>query len=432
MSDYGKGQLYSIARTYLIKFRPFYASFIQDCAINLEWDKNPVDSSIVNGRIHLYVNEAFLIEQGTTPKELALLIEQQVNLLVNKHQIRSVNHELGRYVAAAHIATSQVCFSKEFPDYAQILTHDKAKEKFQNFPGQEKAAEIYYDAIPPDPPSDKDMQPYMQPEGGGDAGEGEGKAGDGEGEGPPGPKPIQHGAAWQETNTNEEQFDSILRDVVKDAAGKNPGNIPGHLKELIDKILRPPEVPWEEELKDFIESKVTTDTDPSWKRRNRNYAHAPYIMKGKQPSFRSRFVVFIDTSGSVSSDNLKLFLAEMVGIYNASRHTLITVCVDHSVQSVAEFDGDAKFEFAGRGGTQFDVTIKMCNGDLTELSDPIREKYLELLEADTDIDGAIYFTDGECGLSETTNLPLLWVITPDGTVPKNFPGKVVQMKDKKK
>lgn len=365
-------------------------------------------------------------ENNVPPRELALVIEQEINCLLNKHQIRAVNHEQGRYVMAAHIATSQLCFENKMPDWSQRINYKEAKTQFPNFPDKEKPAELYYEKIPPNPESPG----YGSGSGSGSGGSDSEGAGDSQ-KPPEGGKqpPIQHGAAWSQTNTNEEQLDSVLRDVVGDAVKKSRGDIPGNIKQLIEKILRPPEIPWEEELKDFIQSKVTTDTEPSWKRRNRNYVHAPHIVKGKNPKFTSVFVIFVDTSGSVSDRNLKEFLAEMVGIYNVNMHTVIVVCIDHGFQSVNEFDGDQKFEFAGRGGTCFDPVIQLLNGQKV-LPDALQDQFDDLLQ-DAEIDGAIYFTDGECYLNEKhCSVPMIWVITSDGTKPDGFPGKIVQMKDK--
>lgn len=366
-------------------------------------------------------------DNSVPPRELALVIEQEINCLLNKHQIRAVNHEQGRYVMAAHIATSQLCFENKMPEWSKRMNFDKAKEEFPNFPDKDKPAELYYDKIPPDPPQDG----Y----GSGDSSSGSGDSqSDGQSDGdskPPDKQPkIQHGAAWSQTNTNEGQLDSILRDVVGDAVKKSRGDVPGNIKQLIDSILKPPEIPWEEELKDFIQSKITTSTEGSWKRRNRNYIKAPYIMKGKNPKFTSLFVMFVDTSGSVSDKNLKSFIPEMSGIHCIGNTAIVTVCIDHAFQSVNEYDGEQKFEFAGRGGTHFDPVIDLLNGDSSVLPEALRDKWEELI-GDCEIDGAIYFTDGECYLRNThCNVPMIWVITSDGTKPQGFPGKVVQIKEK--
>lgn len=430
-----KLKLFSLARTFLIKHRPFYAAIISDCVVNLNWDKNPVDSAIKNGRIHLFINQNYMEENNVPPKELALVIEQEINCLLNKHQIRSQNHDVGRYIMAAHIATSQLCFENKMPEWSQRINWDKAKEKYKDFPDKDRPAELYYEKIPPDP---------KEPGYGNDSGDGQGQSPPGQGQGqedgkgqppPPSgqeggkPPPIQHGAAWKQTNTSEEQLNSILRDVVGDAVKKSRGDVPNNIKQLISEILKPPEIPWEEELKDFIQSKITSSTEGSWKRRNRNYINAPHIMKGKTPKFSSLFVMFIDTSGSVSDRNLQSFIPEMNGIHCIGNTAIVTVCIDYSFQSINEYDGEQKFEFQGRGGTHFDPVIKLLNGEKV-LPDELQDKWDELI-GENEIDGAIYFTDGECYLTEKKcNVPMIWVITSDGTKPTEVPGKVVQIKDK--
>jgi predicted metal-dependent peptidase len=415
-------KLFQLARTFLIRNRPFYAAIVSDCVINLNWKENPIDSAIVNGRINMFINSDYMEANQVTPKDLALVLEQEINCLLNNHQMRSKNHEVGRYVMAAHIATSQLCQEQEMPEWSKRINYKDAKSKISDFPDKDKPAELYYEKIPKE-----DVPPEYGGEGEGESppnqqqGEGEDKD---EGKQPP---KMQHGKAWEKTNTNEEQFNSIIRDIVKDAMNKTNGNVPGGIKHLIDQILRPPEIPWEEELKDFIQSKVTTDTEPSWKRRNRNYNDAPHIVKGRNPRFTSLFVIFIDTSGSVSDKNLNSFLSEMVGIHDVAMHTIVTVCIDYGFQSISEFDGDKKFEFKGRGGTSFDPVIQLLNGKTSVLGE-LENEWCDLIQ-ENEIDGAIFFTDGECYLDEKyCNVPMLWVITADGTKPQEVPGKVVQMK----
>lgn len=431
--------LFTLARTYLLKWRPFYAAFIQDCKIDLEWDKNPVDSSVKNGRVHLYINEKYLMEQNASPGELALVLEQEINALIDKHQIRSANHDLKRFGLASDITTSQLCSKKEFPQWAKRVTYEEALNSYgeKQIGKKEMPVELYYDNLPEDPeengPSNaktymNDPPPPQMGDGDGDSdseGEGEGE-GESQGQGQQqGDQQFQQHAAWQESNTSEEQFDAVLKDVLNDVKNKHPGNIPGHLRELIEKILGPPVVPWEDVLKDFIASKVSTDTEPSWKRRNRMYAGAPYIMKGRTPTYESNIVIFVDTSGSVSSDDLKRFFVEMSVIVETTKSKCWVICIDHHFQSIEEFDAEPEFEFKGRGGTIFDPVIELLNGKTEVIPSHLQEAWEDVSKEQ--IDGAIYFTDGECYChQESCNVDMLWVITSNGSIP-SVPGKVIKM-----
>ena len=125
--------------------------------------------------------------------------------------------------------------------------------------------------------------------------------------------------------------------------------------------------------------------------------------------------VAIDTSGSVDSDILKVFLAELQGILNSYPHIKCELYyADVEVYGPYQLEADAAIpKPEGGGGTSFI---------------PFFEKVA------TSWDGqnqavCVYLTDGYGTFPEwKPELPVLWVVTPGGVEPEEFPfGEAVRL-----
>jgi predicted metal-dependent peptidase len=93
---------------------------------------------------------------------------------------------------------------------------------------------------------------------------------------------------------------------------------------------------------------------------------------------KKRTLVAIDTSGSVSNDDLIEFFNEIYHIYKSGTYVDIIEC-DAKIQRVYEYKGQREeIEVQGRGGTDFEPVMQY----LAEH----RNEYANL----------IYLTDGEC------------------------------------
>jgi len=87
-------------------------------------------------------------------------------------------------------------------------------------------------------------------------------------------------------------------------AAKTMGNLPGAVKEIIQELLEP-KLDWRDLLRDFVERSARNDY--TWKQPNRRFLSQGIIL----PSLNSKEIgtacVAVDTSGSVSPDELKQF-----------------------------------------------------------------------------------------------------------------------------
>ena len=182
-------------------------------------------------------------------------------------------------------------------------------------------------------------------------------------------------------------------------AAKKQGNIPGQLKDLIDKI-RAPKVDWKEVLENTLRG--NNPDDQTWKRPNRKML-GTYDIYMPSPEYHGmgNIVVGLDTSGSVSNRQLESFLAELNSISQSSAYESITILYnDSGVSNATTFtpgDDITELHVTGRGGTCFKPVFEY-----------VEEKGLE-------IDQMIYFSDMIVSdynfPAEAPYYPVLWCST---------------------
>jgi predicted metal-dependent peptidase len=156
-----------------------------------------------------------------------------------------------------------------------------------------------------------------------------------------------------------EQEKKEIRDEIKEAVlaaaqASGAGNIPGGVKRMIKDLVEPV-MDWRELLQQQIESTVKSDF--TWARPSRRSWHMDAVMPGMKPGEQIDVVIGIDTSGSITDKDLKIFLSEIQGIMEAYDEYRITVMGwDTEVHNIATFTSDnlediASFEPGGGGGT---------------------------------------------------------------------------------
>jgi predicted metal-dependent peptidase len=178
-------------------------------------------------------------------------------------------------------------------------------------------------------------------------GEGDGQ-GDGEGDNT-GRRPKI--SADEQKEIREELKEAIL--AAATAAGA--GNLPGSIKRMI-KNLTEPVMDWRQLLQQQIES--TIKSDYTWSRPSRRSWHMDAVMPGLKPGQQIDVVVGIDTSGSITDTDLKIFLSEIQGIMETyDEYRIHVLGWDTKVHNTEIFTSDtleniAEFQPGGGGGTE--------------------------------------------------------------------------------
>lgn len=146
------------------------------------------------------------------------------------------------------------------------------------------------------------------------------------------------------------------------AAAKAMGTLPGHLKRFVDELLAP-QVNWRDHIRMLVSGKIGSRHE-TWSRPNRRrlVTQPLVIIPGKRGYGAERVVIGVDTSGSVTPDELTAFFSEISGVLKDCRPREIVVIgcdahVDeddvHVVSNMDELDQTRLKGLGGGGGTSF-------------------------------------------------------------------------------
>lgn len=208
-----------------------------------------------------------------------------------------------------------------------------------------------------------------------------------------------------EKKTIEQQLDHVLKEA-SEMTIKAKGNIPGHLVHHIENIGKkePPKFDWRGYIRRFTGTSTKVYTKKLRRKENRRFSENP----GLKIKTKQHMLLAIDTSGSVSSQELEEFMQEIDHIYNTGVDITIVQC-DTAIKNIRSYDGSGKLEVHGRGGTEFDPVIEYYNENL--------RKYTSL----------VYFTDGEAWATIKPKSRVLWVLSERSDMNDELPGQVIKL-----
>ena len=226
-----------------------------------------------------------------------------------------------------------------------------------------------------------------------------------------------------EDGSPSELADQLTREFTKmmaDSADtvKTRGTLPGGIEQFIEELMKPPQVDWRQELRNYCKTAKPSRSKTTLSRPKRKHISIAGAVTSDHPGRRKnpsyRIVFAIDTSGSVSNAELQEIFGELRGILSCNEGTEVTVveCDTrigriYDLESVKEVDTNV----SGRGGTSFDPVFAWIKGDLA----------WQTKRCSNVPDLLIYATDGECSLPPVDiRIPpnkMLWLISSRGRVP---------------
>ena len=198
---------------------------------------------------------------------------------------------------------------------------------------------------------------------------------------------------WENAD-NQDIAKEVIKQAVqkaKEESDRMAGNMPGSLDEYIKDLLTPPVIPWQAVLRRFVANSVKAGHKKSWKKPSRRYGEN---QKGQLPARQMKLTIGIDTSGSITDDNLQAFVSELRAIQRSYKSKITMIEIDYIVQREYNLDRytAVKTNFQGRGGTSF-----------VPLFEYVTEKKIKT-------DALIYFTDLYGDFPKTKPpYPVLWV-----------------------
>jgi predicted metal-dependent peptidase len=170
------------------------------------------------------------------------------------------------------------------------------------------------------------------------------------------------------------------------------------LKRLVEAIVEPV-VPWTQYLWIFVDQ-ISRD-EYNWNRINKRYVSQGYYFPSLYNEKLGFIVVVIDTSGSISKNDLEKFNSEINSIKGTYNCKVMVIYCDSKVNTevVETFDEDEEVDLHpyGGGGTDFRPAFR----------------YLEVTELEDQVKCLLYFTDGICSSYPEVppEYPVLWVGT---------------------
>lgn len=366
------------ARNQMICTDPFFASLALKLVIV---DDNTADTMWTDG-VKIGYNQDFV--NKITLDEVKGVMVHEVLHCANKHHLRRGQRDPQKWNHACDYAINYILKSAGYklPDGG-----------LDNPAYHNKSAEEIYNLLP-----DSDN-------GGGDNGNGKGNS-----KGKPIPGEVRDydphskdetGKSPTESEKDEASTDwDIAINNAERAARAMGKHINEHIKRMIGDITDP-RIPWKEVIARFVQEEVARN-DYSWMRPNIRHMQRGFILPSMYSKTYGKVAVAIDTSGSVTHQQVADMIAEVIGILELYEDTVneITLPVIYCDTAVRGVDNLALGDTPnpkGGGGTDFV---------------PVFE-YLHKLDEDTRPVALIYLTDGHCNSfpRQAPSIPVIWGLT---------------------
>jgi len=179
------------------------------------------------------------------------------------------------------------------------------------------------------------------------------------------------------------------------------GNCPEFMERRIDKLINP-EVPWHEVLAYYLRQKfcMNSRSRHTFTPPNRRYLHQDIILTARKGSKTPSVAFSVDTSGSMSPQDITKGISEMDAIrkmYKVPVYFMEADCDVHKARWVQHYEPIPTA--AGGGGTSFVPVIE------------------HLKNNKLDVDVLIYFTDGYGEFGADPGFDVIWIINTDVKAP---------------
>lgn len=365
---------------------PFWAFLIEKCKINVvpADDKN-VQTAAIDANSNIYFNEKFA-ETCSDSMLQFILAHEVMHMLLGHFERRGarqalmwnvagdvlINHMLSQHfsVKGTALDLSEFCTASKFgvdlPD--SVTTEQVYDTLMQNV----KQVMVAYDKMSPGSP---DML-----------------------SGPP-----QGGVCIRE---NSEETPSTAKDwseagLESATRARMAGNCPAFMERVIDS-LNNPKVPWNEVLAYALRQRFCQNTRNrhTFTPPNRRYLYQDLIITSRVGTKKPSLAFSIDTSGSMSPEDIGAGISEMNAIRKLYKVPLYLIECDaqiHNAKWISPFEEIPKV--TGGGGTSFAPVIQH-----------IKDKRV-------DVDVLVFFTDGYGDFGPAPDFDVIWVINSDVVAP---------------
>jgi len=210
----------------------------------------------------------------------------------------------------------------------------------------------------------------------------------------------------------EMEVQKVLTDTIKRATvNKLTEQQRGSYPELMDMIkelfeIKESQVNWKRETRQFIGRNEKKDYRKTYLRLNKRFP----LAKGRKSKYKAKIGFVVDQSGSMDNASIEAGFNEIYHLYKQGV-SITVIEADTDVANHYEYKGKPIKTRSASGGTYMSPAITFAN----TLSD---------------LNGVIVFTDGYIESDPVVSkLPLLWIVTSNGTPSINTPHKILKMGD---
>jgi len=368
------------ARAGLILDHPFFGSL----ALRMVIKEDPSCPTAWVDGITMGYNPEFI--ENLTLEATKGLICHEVMHLACAHHARRGERNPRRFNMAGDMAINPILLQAGF-----VLPEGGLNDpSFHNMPAEE-----IYSKLP-------DEQE------GGENGEGQNSDPGGCGEVRDSKGPDGQPASPSDLSQAEQEWKVAVAQAAQQA--KAAGALPTGLERLVGEILEP-KVDWKEALRRFVDTAAKSDY--SWTSPSKRFIQQGIYMPSLHSEELGEIVVAIDTSGSVTDEELAQFASEISAILDDYNGAVINVLYcDTKVYEGGVFtkdDSPITLEAKGGGGTDY------------------RPVFSHIEDSSTAPVCLVYLTDGHCsGFPDYADYPVLWVHTGRGGTEPPF-GDVVKI-----
>ena len=230
---------------------------------------------------------------------------------------------------------------------------------------------------------------------------------------------IDDHSQWTKNLSKISDVNSLLErnrvytnEILKESARCVRGTLPGFVKEIIQKISNPPNLPYYTIISKLVKGSRLTKQKKAFTRINKKRVYSLFNnniktispFPGKTKDFSFNISIILDTSGSMSLKDILEGLSSVKNIIENDKYCKTTILeIDTIIQKeyVVTKLKDIDYTIKGRGGTILLPALIRCK------------------ELNTDV--TLVFTDGYCDNINIVNRKLLprriiYVITKDGSI----------------
>jgi predicted metal-dependent peptidase len=162
---------------------------------------------------------------------------------------------------------------------------------------------------------------------------------------------VRDSGAGSPAEARQSQADWEVAVAQAQQVARQRGRLPAGLARLIEGVLQP-KVDWRQVLREFLSRLARNDY--SWSPPNRRLLHQGLYLPGLRSEELGEVVLSVDTSGSIGTEELARFAAEVQAILETFDCSLTVLYHDAEIQKTQCWrsgDGPIRLEPAGGGGT---------------------------------------------------------------------------------